>query len=65
MKLKRVPGAYSPSCNGCVFSSPEGCTKPHEIVCEFDGNIFVVGEEASPEEQQNETKPRFNPEREC
>lgn len=65
MKLKRVQGAYSTSCNGCVFSRPDGCAKPHETVCEFDGDIFVVDEEASPEEPQNETKPRFNPEWVC
>lgn len=65
MKLKKVPGEYFAPCNGCVFNHPMGCTKPHETVCEFDGDIFVVDEEASPEEQQNETKPRFNPEWGC
>ena len=66
MKLKRVQGSYPTMCNGCVFDRPEGCAKPlFETVCEFDGGIFVVDEEASPEEQQNETKPRFNPEWGC
>ena len=65
MKLKRVPGKFFAGCNGCVFDCPMGCARSHETVCEFDGDIFVVDEEASPEEQQNETKPRFNPEWGC
>lgn len=65
MKLKRVPGAYPIGCNGCVFDRYGGCSRPYRTVCEFDGDIFVVDEEASPEEQQNETKPRFNPEWGC
>jgi len=65
MKLKRVPGTYFAMCNGCVFEGHEGCARPCGTICELDGNIFVVDEEASPEEQQNETKPRFNPEWGC
>lgn len=65
MKYKRVPGSYPTMCNGCVFDTPGGCTKPHETVCQFDGDIFVVDEEASPEAQQNETKPRFDHEWGC
>ena len=65
MKYKRVPGTYPTMCNGCVFDTPGGCVKPYETVCEFDGDIFVVDEEALLEEQQNGTKPRFNPEWGC
>lgn len=64
MKYKRVPWADPTGCKGCVFNH-HGCAMPEWAVCEFDGCIFVVDEEASPEEQQNETKPRFNPEWVC
>ena len=65
MKYKRVPGAYRFGCIGCVFDHYEGCARPYETVCDLDGYIYVVDEEASPEAQQNETKPRFNPEWGC
>jgi len=64
VKLKRVQGTYPTMCNGCVFDRPEGCAKPYETVCEFDGDIYVV-DEGDLEEQQNETKPKFNPEWGC
>lgn len=65
MKLKRVPGKFFAGCNGCIFDCHEECARPYGTVCEFDGDIFVVDEEDSPEAQQNETKPRFNHEWGC
>ena len=65
MKYKRVPGVVPTRCEGCVFEGHEGCARPYGTVCELDGYIFVVDEEDSPEAQQNETKPRFNPEWGC
>ena len=65
MKYKRVPGVVPTGCEGCVFGHADGCVKPYETVCEFDGNVFVIDEEALLEEQQNETKPRFKPEWGC
>ena len=68
MKLKRVPGIDPTGCDGCVFNNsdnPDGCYMPGSLDCGYDGCIYVLSEKVSPEERQNETKPRFNPEWGC
>ena len=64
MKLKLVSRKNSVCCSGCVFDG-DGCQLPEQFFCGNLRQIYVVDEEASLEEQQNETKPRFKPEWGC